>query len=173
MEVRNISKYYQLNEKINADKLRVISKEHGNLGVLSKAEALRKAQEEEKDLILVSEDANPPVAKILDFKKFLYEQNKKAQQAKAGSKKSELKEFKFGPTIDDGDLKIRIERSRGFIKEGHRVKITVQMKGRENAYPKLAEEKIETIIKGLEDVAKPEGSIERKGTQISVVFIKI
>ena len=110
MEVRNISKYYQLNEKINADKLRVISKEHGNLGVLSKAEALRRAQEEEKDLILVSEDANPPVAKILDFKKFLYEQNKKAQQAKAGSKKSELKEFKFGPTIDDGDLKIRIER---------------------------------------------------------------
>jgi len=113
------------------------------------------------------------VAKILDFKKFLYEQNKKAQQIKAGSKKSELKEFKFGPTIDDGDLNTRIERSRGFIKEGNRVKITVQMKGRENAYPKLAEEKIEIVIKALADVAKPEGSIERKGTQLSVTLVKL
>lgn len=122
---------------------------------------------------MIAEESNPPVAKILDFKKFLYEQNKKAQQVKAGSKKSELKEFKFGPTIDDGDLNIRIERSRGFIKDGNRVKITVQMKGRENAYPKLAEEKIETVIKGLADVARAEGSIERKGTQLSVTMVKL
>ncbi len=122
---------------------------------------------------MIAEESNPPVAKILDFKKFLYEQNKKAQQVKAGSKKSELKEFKFGPTIDDGDLNIRIGRSRGFIKDGNRVKITVQMKGRENAYPKLAEEKIETVIKGLADVARAEGSIERKGTQLSVTMVKL
>ena len=143
------------------------------MGVITKEEALRKARERGEDLILITEDANPPVAKILDFKKFMYEQNKKAQQVKSGSKKSELKEFKFGPTIDDGDLKTRIERSRGFIKEGNRVKITVQMKGRENAYPKLAEEKIQAVIKEMTDVAKPEGNPERKGTQISVTLVKL
>jgi translation initiation factor IF-3 len=141
--------------------------------VITKEEALSKARERGEDLILITEDANPPVAKILDFKKFMYEQNKKAQQVKSGSKKSELKEFKFGPTIDDGDLKIRIERSRGFIKEGNRVKITVQMKGRENAYPKLAEEKIQTVVKEMADVAKPEGTPERRGTQISVTLVRL
>jgi translation initiation factor IF-3 len=108
----------------------------------------------------------------LDFKKFLYEQNKKAQQVKSGSKKSELKEFKFGPTIDSGDLKTRIERSKGFIKKGNRVKITVQMKGRENAYPQLAEEKLDIVVNGLASIAKPEDKPERRGTQISITFVK-
>lgn len=143
------------------------------MGVISKEEALKKAQEREEDLVLIAEASDPPVAKIMDFKKFLYEQKKKAQQAKSGAKKSKLKEFKFGPTIDDGDLKVRIERSRKFLEEGNKVRVTVQMRGRENAYPALAEEKLKIMLNGLKDVARVEGDIEKKGTMFTALLVKL
>ncbi len=96
-------------------------------------DAIKKALELDMDLVLIVETANPPVAKILEFHKFMYEERKKLSAAKAKSKKSELKEFRFGPTIGSGDLEKKMERARGFLKEGNRVKVTVKMKGRENS----------------------------------------
>lgn len=124
------------------------------------------------DLVLIAEEAKPPVAKILDFNKFLYEENKKAQQAKAGSKKSELKEFRFGPSIEKADLETRIRRSREFLKEGDRVKITVYLKGREMMYPENAFEKIEIIKEGLKDIARLEKEPKKKGNLITATFIR-
>lgn len=123
-------------------------------------------------MVLIAEDAKPPVAKILNFNKFLYEESKKSQAAKAGSKKSELKEFRFGPTIESGDLQTRIRRSREFIKGGDKVKITVRLRGRENAYPEMAFEKIKLIEEGLADVAKLEKEPEKKGSLITASFVK-
>ncbi len=124
------------------------------------------------DLILIAAEATPPVAKIADFNKFLYEQDKKAQQSKANSRKSDLKEFRFGPSIDEGDIKTRIRRSEEFLRRGDKVKITIRMKGRENAYPEIAMKKIEMVRKELEAVARIESAPERKGSQISATFIK-
>ena len=123
-------------------------------------------------MVLIAENSDPPVAKIMDLKKFLYEQKKKAQQAKSGAKKSKLKEFKFGPTIDDGDLKIRVERSKKFLEKGNKVRITVQMKGRENSYPALAEEKLKIMLDELKDAAKVEGDIEKRGTMFTALLVK-
>lgn len=135
------------------------------------ADALKKAKEMDMDLVLLVEKANPPVAKILEFNKFLYEERKKSSAAKAKSKKSELKEFRFGPTIGKGDLDNKIGRAREFLEDNNRVKVTVRMKGRENQFPEFAEEKIEKFRVELEDIAKLENAPKRMGTAIVAYFI--
>lgn len=143
------------------------------MGVMSTADALKLAKEKELDLVLISEQANPPVAKILEYNKFLYEERKKTSAVKAKAKKSELKEFVFGPTIGEGDIAIRVERSKEFIKEGNRVKISVKLKGREAEYPDLGFEKIKRFQEELADVAKLESEPRRNGKIISATFCKI
>ena len=124
------------------------------------------------DLVLVAEEAKPPVAKILDFNKFLYEQNKKEQKAKAGSSKSELKEFRFGPTIEEADLQTRIRRSKEFLKDGDRVRITIYLRGREIVRPEIAFEKIEMIEEGLKDVGRMEKKPQKKGRFVTATFVR-
>ena len=144
-----------------------------NLGVMKTSDALRTAYDKGMDLVLVTEAANPPVAKILEFNKFLYDERKKSSAAKAKSKKSEVKEFVFGPTIDTGDLDTRIARSREFLEDGHRVKITVKLKGREAEYPQIGIEKINKIRDALKDIAKVEAEPRRVGNMITVTFTRI
>ncbi|OGC46062.1 translation initiation factor IF-3 [candidate division WWE3 bacterium RIFCSPHIGHO2_12_FULL_38_15] len=165
--------YYRINERIRSPQLRVITGTGENLGVMSTADALKLAKEKELDLVLISEQANPPVAKILEYNKFLYEERKKTSAVKAKAKKSELKEFVFGPTIGEGDIAIRVERSKEFIKEGNRVKISVKLKGREAEYPDLGFEKIKRFQEELADVAKLESEPRRNGKIISATFCKI
>lgn len=153
--------------------LRVITVDGENLGVLKTEEALRAAEERELDLVLITEGANPPVAKILDFNKFLYDERKKSSAAKAKSKKSELKEFVFGPTIGESDIQVRISRSREFLEDGNRVKITIKLKGREAQYPQLGFEKIERFTKELKDLAKPESAPRLMGNIINVTYVRI
>jgi len=142
------------------------------LGVITKKEALKEAEKRNLDLVLISEEANPPVAKILDFKKFLYEQSKKAQQAKAGSKRSEVKEFRFGPSIDEGDLQVKIKRSKEFLERGDKVKITISMRGRQAIHPENAFEKLKVMEEALKEVAKLEKEPKKIGRKIIATFIR-
>jgi translation initiation factor IF-3 len=135
-------------------------------------EALKLAQQKGADLIVIAENAVPPVAKILDFNKFLYDEKKKEAQTKAKSKKSELKELWFGPAIDEGDLRNKANRAGEFLKDGHRVRLTVNMRGREQAYPEIGISKIRWIEKELEAFAKLEKQPEIKGNKIHAVLIK-
>jgi translation initiation factor IF-3 len=135
------------------------------------SEALRKAREVELDLVLLAPNVEPPVAKIMDFAKFLYTERKKKAQSKAKAKKSELKEFRFGPTIGTGDLNTRIDRSKEFIQDGNRVKVTVLMKGREGMFPEVAFDRLKKFEEGLKEIAKPEAEPKRIGKMISVVFV--
>lgn len=167
-----MSKRYQLNNTIRAKELRVIGGEGENLGVIPTMEALKKAREQDLDLVVIAEGAKPPVAKILDFNKFLYEENKKSSAAKAKSKKSELKEFRLGPNIGEGDLQIRVKRAREFLEDGNRVKFTVQLRGREKAFPDVAIEKLEIIEKALADIAKTEGGIKKVPNDIRATFVR-
>jgi translation initiation factor IF-3 len=151
----------------------VVSEEGENIGVLKTGEALKLAQEKDLDLVVIAEKANPPVAKILDFNKYLYDERKKQSAIKAKAKKAELKELVFGPTIDEGDLNVRISRSRHFLEEGNRVRITIRMRGRENEHPEIALEKLKKIAAGLQDLAKPEDEPKRTGNIISVTYVRI
>lgn len=165
------NKRYQVNNRIRAKELRVITADGENLGVINTSQALDEAHKRNLDLVVIAEGANPPVAKILDFKKFLYDESKKASAAKAGSKKSELKELRFGPTIGKGDVDNRIKRAKEFIEENNQVRVTVQMRGRQNAYPEVAFEKIQMITEGLEDVARLESEPKHKGNMVVATYI--
>jgi translation initiation factor IF-3 len=134
--------------------------------------ALERAKEDGLDLVIITEGANPPIAKILDYNKFLYEENKKSSAAKSKSKKSELKEFWVGPHIGEGDLNVRIERAREFIQDGNRVLFAIKMRGRERAFPEVALEKVEQFAKGLAEVARAESDPKSMAGEVKVIFVK-
>ncbi len=166
------NKYYKVNERIKYPEVRVIVDGGDNIGVLTTAEALKLAQEHELDLVVITENAKPPVAKILDFNKFLYEEKKKSAQIKAKSKKSETKEFRLGAQIDQGALDVKTNRARQFLAEGNKVKVTVRLRGREKGRPELGMAKIVQFVEQLQDVAKPESEIKDIGGTITVTLIK-
>ncbi len=149
--------------------MRVITGEGENLGVMKTSDALNLARGKELDLIVVTPNSVPPVAKLLDFKKFLYLEKKKKSTVK--SRKSGLKEIKMGPSTGEGDVNRQIERAKEFISEGNRVKVTITLRGRENLYPDIAFDKIRKFQAALEETAKPEADARQMGNMISMVLV--
>ncbi|HXK52583.1 translation initiation factor IF-3 [Candidatus Nomurabacteria bacterium] len=167
------SKYYKTNDRIRYPELRIVDDGDGeNLGVLSTSEALAVARSKELDLVVITENAKPPIAKILDFNKYLYKERKKSSEIKAKAKKSKLKEFRFGPYIDEGAIKVKTDRAREFLMDGNQVKVTVVMKGREQAHPEIGVEKVEKFVAALTDIAKLEDQIRIQGRNIIAVLNK-
>ncbi len=115
----------------------MIGADGGQIGVLSRDEALRMAEEQELDLVEIGPTSDPPVCRIMDFGKFKFEQQKKAHAAKRKQKQIEIKELKFRPTTDEGDYQIKLRNLKRFISEGDRVKVTVRFRGRELAHTEL------------------------------------
>ncbi len=126
-------------------------------------EARRRAEESELDLVEVAPQATPPVCKIIDFKKILYEQKRKAREARKKQKQIEVKEIKMQPTIDPHDFETKLRHIRDFISHGHKIKVTIIYKGRGITHTELGEQLIEKMINQLADVAEPEGGVRRIG----------
>ena len=143
-----------------------------NLGVMETRKALQLAEEQELDVVVITENANPPVAKIVDFNKFLYAERKKQSDAKGKSKQTELKELRLSTTISEGDIMQRMNRAVEFLNEGNVVKVSLMMKGRQAMFPQVAKEKLERFIKLMEPVAKVESEPKRMGNTLSVTFVK-
>jgi len=127
----SLRKFYRINQYITAKTLRVISEEGKQTGIISREEALKKAQEAHLDLVEIAPNAKPPVAKIIDFKKFKYLEKKKAKKSKKTGKRQETKELRMRPFIGDSDLNFRIKRATKFLKEGNRVRVVIRFRGRE------------------------------------------
>lgn len=145
-------KYYTTNYRIEADKLRVIAADGEQVGVLTKQEALNKAQSLSLDLVLIAPKAVPPVAKIIDFKKFLYQEEKKQKEAKKGIKKSIVKDIKLSLFIGPADLERLISKSQEFLDEGNQLRINLTLKGREVVKRDMAIELVKSFIAQLGDV---------------------
>jgi len=128
---KKFNKFYRINQYIQAEKVRVVDEKAKQLGVISLQEALKKAEELKLDLVEVAPKAVPPVCKIIDFKKFKYLEAKKEQQEKKKSKKTELKEIRLGLFMAENDLNFRLNHAAEFLKEGHKVKISLKFKGRQ------------------------------------------
>ncbi len=143
-----------------------------SLDIISTHEALALARQKELDLVLITESADPPIAKILDFNKFLYDENKKSSQIKAKSKKSKVKEFRIGPNIADAEIEMRAKRTAEFLADGNKVKVTVQLRGRQKMHPELGFEKIDKFIEYTKDFAKTEDAVKQMGNQITVTLLK-
>lgn len=159
-----------INELIKADELRVVMKNE-NLGVMPKSKALALAKENDMDLILIAEKAQPPVAKIMEYAKFKYQEQQKAQKSKAKSKKQELKEFRLTVNTGENDVNMKVERARKFLKGNDKVRFNLRFRGRENAHKELGYDKLNLIVAYLEDVAKIEGQIKSQGSEISVTLM--
>lgn len=126
-----MQKFYKLNQYITASQLRIIGPDEKQIGVMTRDEAIFKARQMGMDLILVADQAKPPVAKITDFNKFKYQQVQKEKEGKKKTLKTDQKEIRFTPFIAQNDFLTRIEKIKSFLKDGHRVKLTVKFTGRQ------------------------------------------
>ena len=149
---RTPSPYYFLNYRIQAEELRVIDAEGKQIGLLSRDAAVRQAQEQGLDLVLIAPKANPPVAKITDFKKFLYNQEKKQKEAKKGAKKSTVKDIQLSLFIGPADLERMISKTKEFLEEGNQVRLNLAMRGREVTKKDMGFELLHKFIATLGEV---------------------
>jgi translation initiation factor IF-3 len=134
-------------------RVRVIGSDGEMVGVLSRDEALAKAEEEGLDLVEIQPNADPPVCKIMDFGKFRFEQQKKANEAKKKTKQVEIKEMKFRPVTDEGDYQIKLRNMRRFLEEGDKIKVNIRFRGREMSHQELGREMANRIEADLgEDI---------------------
>lgn len=140
-----------MNDRIRAREIRVIDDEGNQLGVMQPFEALRKARELGLDLVEISPTATPPVCKIMDYGRFLYQQNKKDHEARRNQKRSQLKEVKFRPSTAQHDYLVRVNQIIRFLGEGHKVKAMIFHRGREMAHQEVGRAKMARL---LEDVAE-------------------
>ncbi len=148
---------YVMNEMITAPQVRLIDQYGGQIGVMSREEALAKGDEEEKDLIMIADQAVPPVVKLIELSKFRYqEQQKRQEEAKKSSKGSDLKELRLTPFIAAGDLEARINRVREFLEEGSKVRLHVKFRGREVTKPEFGNQVLKKIFDAVADVGKVE-----------------
>ncbi|MFH1535904.1 MAG: translation initiation factor IF-3 [Patescibacteria group bacterium] len=164
-----MAKFYRLNEHIQAPSLRVLDSKGESLGILTRDEALAKAKEQNLDLIEIAPNADPPVAKIVDFQKFRYEENKRERAAKKGSSEGGLKELWLSPRIAEHDLQVRLSRTEEFLKEGYKVKLTIKFKGREMAHPEIGHRVLQETINRLGDKVAVEREPKFEGRKLSMI----
>ncbi len=152
---------------IRAPQLRVIDQEGKQLGILTRSEALQAAEEQGLDLVEISPDANPPVAKIIDWGKYNYQRTKQLQKNKRNAKAMELKQMRFGLKISQHDMEVKLRKVTNFLEAGHKVKLTVFYRGRELAHKDLGFALADKIIKGFGDSVVVEQSPQLAGKQLS------
>lgn len=159
-----------INEEITAQQVRLINENGEQLGVVSKAEALAKAEEAGLDLVLMSPGTVPPVCKILDYGKFKYDALKKDKEIKKAQKIVETKEVRLSMTIEEYDIAYRVASASKFLQEGNKVKISLKMKGREQAYVKKGIEIVNEFCNRLSEVGSTDKAPELAGRNIFVII---
>ena len=165
-----VSKRVRRNEEIDAAEVRVIDSQGEQRGVLPLRDAIQVAKDEGLDLVEVSPTADPPVCRIMDFGKFLFEQNKKSQAAKRKQKQVHVKEIKFRPGTDEGDYKIKLRKLVEFLEEGDKTKITLRFRGREMAHKELGAQLLARVRDDLEEYGTVEQMPQLEGRQMVMVM---
>jgi len=158
-----------VNHQIKSRSLRVIDESGQQLGVLTKEEALRLAQEADLDLVEISPNADPPVAKIIDFGKFNYQRTKQLQKNKRNAKVQELKQMRYGLKIGEHDLQVKNGKVKQFLESGNKVRITVVYRGRELAHKEIGYTLLDRIVEQLGEGVVKEHEPQFAGKQLSVV----
>ena len=165
-----ISKNFTCNESIREKEIRVIDTDGTQLGVISTKEALQMAEEKDLDLVMISPTAVPPVCKIMDLGKYIYEQSKKEKEAKKKQKVVNVKEVRVSLTIEEHDIDIKAKNARKFLLDGDKVKITVRFRGREMELGHLGLRILEKFSTKLEDVCVIEKPAKREGRNMTMVL---
>ena len=160
-------KFYRLNQYISAPTLRVLNEKGKQIGILTREEALKKAQEEKLDLVEIAPQAKPPVAKIIDFKKFRYLEEKKE---KKGQKTQKTKEVKMRPFIGENDFNFRLRRAQEWLKEGQNVRVTVNFRGREFTQKEAGFALLEKFSQGVSSFGQPKDKPKMMGPNLFILL---
>ncbi|MCX8023651.1 MAG: translation initiation factor IF-3 [Thermanaerothrix sp.] len=161
---------YRVNEAIRVPEVRLIGPNGENLGVVPIEKALRIAREAELDLVEVAPTANPPVCRVMDFGKFLYEKTKKEREARKAQTKIEVKEIRLRPKTNEHHRGFKTRDARRWLQEGMKVRVTIRFRGREITYPEIALEDLKEIAAELADVSVIEQMPTLEGKAMTMVL---
>lgn len=160
----------QINERIRFPKIRVINTDGAQLGIMPPHEALQLAEEKELDLVLLSDKADPPVCRIMDYGKYKFEQEKKAREARKKQHTADVKEVKMRYKIEAHDYNVRVKQAERFLRDGDKVKATVMFRGREIQHSDMAEELLKRMAADLEEVAEVQQAPKKEGRNMMMLL---
>lgn len=165
-----INKEHLINEEIRVKELRVVSPDGEQLGIMPTKQALEMAEMRQLDLVLIAPKAEPPVARIMDYGKFVYEQQKKEKEAKKKQKVITVKEVRITPNIEEHDLNVKAKNAEKFLKDGDKVKVTVKFRGREADYAHFGEEILNRFYEKIKEVGQIEKPAKLEGKNMTMVI---
>ncbi|MDY7075482.1 MAG: translation initiation factor IF-3 [Chloroflexota bacterium] len=161
---------YHINHQIRASHVRLIDADGAHVGVVPLSEALAIAHEHDLDVVEVSPNAEPPVVRVMDYGKFLYQQSKQEREARKAQKQIEVKEIRLRPKTTDHHRSFKVRDARRWLEEGKKVKVRIRFRGREVTYPEIAIEQLMGIAEELSDVAMIEQRPNREGRTMLMVL---
>ena len=169
-EVLIIKDLYSVNEAIRDREVRVIGSDGQMIGVMSSAQAQRLADDQELDLVKISPNAIPPVCKIMDYSKFKYEQSKREKENRKNQTIVEIKEIRLSMTIDVGDIAVKTKQCLKFLEAGNKIKVSIRMKGRENARSYQGVKVMQDFFEGLGGKAVQDKKPTTEGRNITMML---
>jgi translation initiation factor IF-3 len=158
---------------IHAREIRVLDDEKQQLGVLPVPEALALARQKGLDLVEIAPQANPPVCRIMDYGKFLYELHKKEHEAKKHQKQVQIKEIKFRPKISVHDYSFKMKHVVRFLEEGNKVKITIMLRGRERSRPEMGQQVLFRILGDVGPLGHQDGDVRKQDWAVSALLVPV
>jgi len=161
---------HRINGEINVPELRLMGVDNQPLGIVATRDAIRMAEEAEVDLVEIAPTAVPPVARLMDYGKFKYQEQKRAAEARAKQKIIQVKEVKFRPGTDDNDYNVKLRNLNRFLDEGDKAKITLRFRGREMAHQEFGVRLLERIRTDLEGVGQVEAMPKLEGRQMIMII---
>ena len=156
---------------IHAREIRVIDQDKKQVGILPVPDALSLARQRGLDLVEIAPTANPPVCRIMDYGKFLYEEHKREHEAKRHQKQVQIKEIKFRPKISIHDYTFKMKHVKEFLEEGNKVKITIMIRGRERSKPELAHQLMSRIQADAQEFGRQDGDMRKQDWAVSALLV--
>ena len=160
----------RINREITASEVRLVGDNIPEQGVYPFSKALALAEELELDLVEISAKAEPPVCKILDYQKYLYQQRKRAKEMKANAAKIVIKEIRFGPNTDEHDFQFKLKHAQGFLEEGSKVKATIFFRGRSIMFADQGQKQLLRFAVELEEYGRAESMPQLEGKRMSMII---
>lgn len=168
--MKHIAKRVNVNRRIRAKEVRLISADGDQLGVVALREALGIAQESGLDLVEVAPQVNPPVCRIMDYGRYKYQQSKKIQESRKRSSGYQIKEIKFRPMTGEHDFQVKLRKIKRFLENRDKVKVSIMFRGRELAYTERGSELLKRIADETSDFASVEQEARREGRQMFMIL---
>jgi translation initiation factor IF-3 len=159
-----------INEEIQLKEVRLVKEDGEQMGVVDIETARQAARDDNLDLVELVPDAKPPVCKIMDYKRFLYDQKQKAKEAKKNQKQTQLKEMKLRPSTEEADYQVKLRKIMSFLEDQDKVKVTIRFRGREMAHQDIGRQQLERIIEDTAELANVEQHPKMEGRQMGMLL---